>query len=201
MAAHSTGRLFARRPFLRVAAVIDACRGEAQDHPGCADDAAPRRRLHRRRGAVPLNALEEKNLGPVALDRINAPRGQSSASLAAPTSKYHRGCIALQKAMLEDAADARPRALQQIRCSLGRRRRSAAGPRRGSGSLGRRLCFGFRAQSDSRGVIAPATAPGACRFDARNSLLSLSRPAAAPHCLRLRSPSWMLRRAMWRERA
>jgi hypothetical protein len=49
-----------------------------------------------------------------------------------------------------------PAAPQQIRRSLGRRRRSAAGQRRGSGSLGRRLCLGFLAQSDGRRVIAPA---------------------------------------------
>src|SRR5215472_9745414 len=59
--------------------------------------------------------------------------------------------------MLEDAADARPRALQQIRCGLGWRRRSATGQRSGPGSLRyRRPSFGFLAQRDGRRAIAPA---------------------------------------------
>src|SRR5215831_7176487 len=61
--------------------------------------------------------------------------------------------------MLEDAADARPCALQQTRCSLGWRRRSAPCQRRGPGSLryrSRRPCFGFLAQSDGHRAIAPA---------------------------------------------
>src|SRR5215467_14360365 len=62
--------------------------------------------------------------------------------------------------MLEDAADACPRALQQIRCGLGwRRRSSATGQRSGPGSLrycSRRPSFGFLAQRDGRRAIAPA---------------------------------------------